>query len=250
AFLLEASLKVYSLATFVSKAPLKITIFSSKEGTLRGLFPEEQAKIIGSIPLGNALQPDKRVWRGDKLGEYTTKNRYKRCVKEDLNLLRNEITTYLEQTRNYYSKIWNLKIPSKQMTVTLPPIHDNQEWKQWLAETFNINNAYKSTCLAVSLWAIWHNMNKYYHEEANGTAHAMAAWGRGSDSSAFWVEETPLESGEDKGSTKLRGTRKMMNLGEKIKTRTMGLFTESIVEETFGDVATEPRHRPRYATIE
>ncbi|MBA0687232.1 hypothetical protein Goari_014785 [Gossypium aridum] len=214
------------------------------------------------------------------------------------------------------------------MTVTLPPIHDNQEWKQWLAETFNINNAYKSTCPAVSLWAIWHNMNKYYHEgstemqtyyrenpvgtpnrkssksklcyrvstieqqnsfennhqksygasyefmylpdqqrlrsdnlqsvcmpsrsclcrrngvwqcnhrrgfknrhkkakkipgndrsiirgvineikeksrnfwnivfhyvprEANGTAHAMAAWGRGSDSSAFWVEETPLE---------------------------------------------------------
>ncbi|MBA0802788.1 hypothetical protein Gohar_013059, partial [Gossypium harknessii] len=50
------------------------------------------------------------------------------------------------------------------MTLTLVPVHENQEWKQGLAETFNLNNAYKCSCLAVSLYAIWHNKNIYFHE--------------------------------------------------------------------------------------
>ncbi|MBA0679742.1 hypothetical protein Goari_011495 [Gossypium aridum] len=50
------------------------------------------------------------------------------------------------------------------MEVISAPIHENQEWKLWLAETFNINNTYQCTCLAVSFWAIWHNRSKFFYE--------------------------------------------------------------------------------------
>lgn len=44
------------------------------------------------------------------------------------------------------------------------PINENTKWKQWLFETFNVNNTYQRTCLAVSFWAISSNRNKFYHE--------------------------------------------------------------------------------------
>ncbi|MBA0677925.1 hypothetical protein Goari_019301, partial [Gossypium aridum] len=50
------------------------------------------------------------------------------------------------------------------MKVISAPIHENQDWKHWLAETFNIYNTYQCTCLAVSFWAIWHNRNNFFHE--------------------------------------------------------------------------------------
>ncbi|MFQ6623685.1 hypothetical protein Gotur_004026, partial [Gossypium turneri] len=58
----------------------------------------------------------------------------------------------------------------QQMKVISVPIHENQDWKHWLAETFNINNTYQCTCLAVPFWAIWHNI---------GTIFSMKVFGRG-----------------------------------------------------------------------
>lgn len=167
-----------------------------------------------------------------------TKNGYRRCVIEELNLLGNELTTYLELTRSYYTKTWSLKIPSKVRLnlwriitsnflptlsnlkarrlryVALCPLCGEQD--ESVSHIFRYCNItfdqqrlrsdnLRSVCMPLrsylcrrnGVWQCNHRRGlKNRHKkarEANGAAHAMAAWGRRSDSSTFWVEEAPLE---------------------------------------------------------
>ncbi|MBA0781705.1 hypothetical protein Gotri_002599 [Gossypium trilobum] len=168
-----------------------LRLSTMKEETLKGLFLEEQAKEIGSIPLRNALNLKGHRLKYDALCPL--------CGEED------EFVSHIFQDYILVKQVL------QQMTLTLAPVHENQEWKQWLMEAFNLNNAYKCSCL-IALF-------QFIPQEANGAAHAMALWGRESDFPTFWVEETPLEFEEGDGLTKLQRTQKMMGRGNEVKTR-------------------------------
>lgn len=74
------------------------------------------------------------------------------------------------------------------MKVTFALFHENQEWKQWLAETFNLKNTHKCSCLVISLWAIWDNRNIYFHEGIRQTIYQIVAFVK-----AYFLELNYLE---------------------------------------------------------
>ncbi|KAH1057629.1 hypothetical protein J1N35_035694 [Gossypium stocksii] len=78
-----------------------------KQDVIRTVFGEEQLKTILSIPLAGSRPPDVLVWRGDNSDVYTARSGYHWLITEENHRIHNDIT------REYYTKLWDLKMPSK-----------------------------------------------------------------------------------------------------------------------------------------
>lgn len=74
---------------------------------IRTLFGEKQWQNIASIPLVSSRLQDTLVWRSDNSGVYTSKSGYRWLITEGGTKLNNENTT------TFFTKLWELKIPSK-----------------------------------------------------------------------------------------------------------------------------------------
>ncbi|KAA3474504.1 reverse transcriptase [Gossypium australe] len=78
-----------------------------KQDIISSLFVEEQSRRILAIPLVSSRPPDTLIWRGDNTGCYTVKSGFKRIITAENPSLQNE------DSANFFTKLWALKIPSK-----------------------------------------------------------------------------------------------------------------------------------------
>ncbi|KAA3473127.1 reverse transcriptase [Gossypium australe] len=78
-----------------------------KQDIISSLFAEEQSRCILAIPLVSSRPPDVLIWRGDNTGCYTVKSGYKRTITTGNPRVHNE------DSANFFTKLWGLKIPSK-----------------------------------------------------------------------------------------------------------------------------------------
>ncbi|KAA3469009.1 reverse transcriptase [Gossypium australe] len=78
-----------------------------KQDIISSLFAEEQSRCILAIPLVSSRPPDVLIWRGDNTGCYTVKSGYKRIITTGNPKVQNE------DSANFFTKLWGLKIPSK-----------------------------------------------------------------------------------------------------------------------------------------
>ncbi|KAA3477739.1 reverse transcriptase [Gossypium australe] len=78
-----------------------------KQDIISSLFAEEQSRCILAIPLVSSRPSDVLIWRGDNTGCYTVKSGYKRIITTGNPRVENE------DSANFFTKLWGLKIPSK-----------------------------------------------------------------------------------------------------------------------------------------
>ncbi|KAA3454784.1 reverse transcriptase [Gossypium australe] len=73
-------------------------------------FPEHIAQKILQIPLAEEAHEDFKVWRGEHTGEFTVRSAYQ--LLQETMLTPSELLLQAK-TKNFYRKLWNLKLPSK-----------------------------------------------------------------------------------------------------------------------------------------
>ncbi|KAK8349822.1 hypothetical protein V6Z11_A06G170700 [Gossypium hirsutum] len=82
------------------------------------------------------------------------------------------ITSQNENLSNFYTRLWNLSIPSKIRIHLWRVSNDFSPTRgvlkscklAWLVEEFMKANILECRKLAISFWALWYNRNKFYHE--------------------------------------------------------------------------------------
>ncbi|KAA3472069.1 reverse transcriptase [Gossypium australe] len=89
---------------------IEMSTRSWKRELIENTFPEHIAQKILQIPLAEEAHEDFKVWRGEHTGEFSVRSAYQ--LLQETTLTPSELLLQAK-TKNFYRKLWNLKLPSK-----------------------------------------------------------------------------------------------------------------------------------------
>ncbi|KAA3467246.1 reverse transcriptase [Gossypium australe] len=152
--------------------------FSWNYEAIWSLLKEKQVEAVLSIPL-----PDVLVWRWDESGEYTVRPYTYRIILQTKSPIKNILQdlespdpklrnddacpVYLieeETVEHLFRDCEFTKQVLQEVGLDTSQSNARHIWKQWSAFFFHMNNAKACTIIAITIWAIWYNRNRIYHE--------------------------------------------------------------------------------------